>query len=149
VRPWAFSHADEVRFADLDTLAHLNNVAFLVFVETARVTYVRAATPSGESPLPPGVGFVIAEQRINYRSPAYLGDRIDTFLRPDDLGRTSFGIEFEMRVGERVIADGGVTMVCWDRATERPTPLPDALRERFAADGARERTAPPSRLTKL
>ena len=33
---WAFTHSDEVRFSDLDVLGHLNNVAFLVFVESAR-----------------------------------------------------------------------------------------------------------------
>ena len=32
-----FSHADEVRFSDLDINGHLNNVAFLEFLESARV----------------------------------------------------------------------------------------------------------------
>ena len=36
---WPFSHRDEIRFADLDTQGHLNNVAFLVFVESARIAY--------------------------------------------------------------------------------------------------------------
>jgi acyl-CoA thioester hydrolase len=144
--PWAFSHADEVRFADLDVMAHLNNVAFLVFVESARVAYMRAMLP-GRDPAPPsGFGVMIAETKIRYRSPGYLGELIETFLRPDDLGRTSFRLDFEMRVGERVLADGYGVMVLWDRAAERPAPLPQELRERLARDGARERG---DRLTKL
>ena len=37
---WPFSFTDEVRFADLDAMGHLNNVAFLAFFESARVAYV-------------------------------------------------------------------------------------------------------------
>jgi len=148
---WVFCHSDEVRFSDLDVMGHLNNVAFLVFVESARVAYFRSGAPAGEIGLPPGHGILIAEQKISYRLPGHLGDRIDTFLRPDDLGRTSFRIEFEMRVGSRVIADGYSIMVYYDRAAARPQPLPEPLRARLVADGAREREAPSARapLTKL
>ncbi len=145
-RPWAFSHVDEVRFSDLDVMGHLNNVAFLVFVESARVAYLRSIVPANNPALTTSFGVMVAEARISYRSPGQLGDRIETVVRPDDLGRTSFRIEFEMRVGARVIADGYGVLVLWDRIASRPMPLPATLRERLAADGARERSAP---LTKL
>ena len=143
-RPWAFSHADEVRFSDLDVMAHLNNVAFLVFVESARVAYMRSLLPGHNPTLPASFGVMIAETKISYRSPGYLGERIETFLRSDDLGRTSFRVDFEMRVGERLIADGYGVMVLWDRAAARPAPLPETLRERLARDGARPRAATPT-----
>ena len=146
---WVFNHSDEVRFSDLDTLGHLNNVAFLVFVESARVAYFRSRVPAHDPALPSSYGILIAETKITYRSPGHLGERIDTFLRPDDLGRTSFRTDFEMRVGERVIADGYAVLVLYDRDAGRPAPLPSALRKRLVADGARERGRPPSPLTKL
>jgi acyl-CoA thioester hydrolase len=148
-RPWAFSHADEVRFSDLDVMAHLNNVAFLVFVESARVAYVRSLLPGHDPTLPTSFGVMIAETKIRYRSPGYLGERIETLLRPEDLGRTSFRIDFEMRVGERLIADGYGVMVLWDRAAARPAPLPEMLRELLEQDGARPRAAAATPLTKL
>jgi len=138
--PWPFSHSDEVRFSDLDMLGHLNNVAFLVFLESARVAYVRTRLPSGEPLIPAGFGVVVAETGISYRSPGQLGERIETLLRPDEVGRSSFRLDFEMRVGERVIADGHSIMVFYDRAAERPAPLPALLRARLLADGARERS---------
>ena len=46
-----------------------------------------------------------------------------------------------MRVGERLIADGYSVQVIYDRDERRPMPIPPALRERLAADGARERAA--------
>ena len=54
-------------------------------------------------------------------------------LRPDALGRTSFRTDFEMRVGERLLADGYSVLVIYDREARRPVPIPPALRERLAA----------------
>jgi len=146
---WVFSHSDEVRFSDLDVLGHLNNVAFLVFVESARVAYVRDRLAAHHPASRTSYGVVIAETKITYRAPGHLGERIDTYLRPEDVGRTSFRVEFEMRVGERVLADGYAVMVLFDRAEQRPAPLPDILRERLLADGATERTPAAGPLTKL
>lgn len=39
VWPWAM--ADKVRFAELDPLNHVNNVAYLTWFESARVTYFK------------------------------------------------------------------------------------------------------------
>ena len=66
-------------------------------------------------------------------------ERIDTLLRPTTLGRSSFRCEFEMRVGERVLADGYAVMVTYDHAAARSMPIPGPLRERLLADGARQR----------
>jgi acyl-CoA thioester hydrolase len=148
-RPWPFSHSDEVRFSDLDVLEHLNNVAFLVFLESTRVAYVRSRVPAGQPLIPAGHGMVVAETLINYRSPGHLGDRIDTLLRPDEVGRSSFRVEFEMRVGERVIADGHSVMVYYNRDAGRPAPLPEPMRRRLIEDGAVERPAAAAALTKL
>ena len=137
-----FTHSDEVRFSDLDINGHLNNVAFLEFLESARVAYIGQLYPQGD-PWRTSFGVLIAELKISYRSPGYFGERIDTTLRPDALGRTSFRTDFEMRVGERLIADGYSVQVIYDREERRPTPIPAALRERLAADGARERPPTP------
>ena len=137
-----FTHSDEVRFSDLDVNGHLNNVAFLEFLESARVTYISQIYPQ-DVPWRTSFGILIAEAKISYRSPGYFGERIDTTLRPDAVGRTSFRTDFEMRVGERLIADGYSVQVIYDRDERRPMPIPAALRERLAADGARERPPAP------
>jgi len=140
--PWPFTHSDEVRFADLDVMGHLNNVAFMVQFESARVAYMRALVPTHDVADPDGFGVMIAEVKIAYRAPGYYGDRVDVRVRPTTLGRTSLRLDFEMAVGERRIADGYGVMVLWDRQAERPLPIPAALRERLIADGATPRDAP-------
>ena len=133
---WPFSHADAVRFDDLDTQGHLNNVAFLVFFESARIAYFCSVVPGHDPGLAGEFGFMVAETKISYRSPGRYADQIDTLLRPTWLGRSSFGCEFEMRVGERLLADGYAAMVTYDHAAGRPVPIPLELRERLLADGA-------------
>ena len=135
---WPFSHTDEVRFSDLDVNGHLNNVAFLQFIESARVAYIGRLYPQGD-PWRTSFGILIAEAKIAYRAPGYYGERIETFLRPDALGRTSFRTDFEMRVGERLLAEGYSVQVIYDREARQPTPIPAELRAQLAADGARDR----------
>jgi acyl-CoA thioester hydrolase len=136
---WPFTYSDEIRFSDLDVMGHLNNVAFLVFVESARVAYLRSLVPEHDPTSSSDFGVLVAEAKVSYRAPGRFGERVDTHLRPDDLGRTSFRSVFEMRVGERVLADGYAVMVVCDRATWRPVPIPEGLRELLEADGARPR----------
>ena len=39
--PWPMAIADRVRFAELDPLNHVNNVAYLIWFESARVAYFK------------------------------------------------------------------------------------------------------------
>jgi acyl-CoA thioester hydrolase len=145
---WPYTHSDEIRFADLDVMGHLNNVAFMVQFESARVGYMRALVPSHDVADADGFGVMIAEVTIAYRSPGFFGERVDTRVRPGWLGRTSLLLEFEMAVGERLIADGHGVMVLWDRRAERPLAIPVELRERLIADGATPRERGSGALTK-
>jgi acyl-CoA thioester hydrolase len=133
---WPFSFTDEVRFADLDAMGHLNNVAFLAFLESARVAYVVSAEPAHDPGETSDFGFIVAEIMIAYRSPSRYGEQIETRLRPKTVGRSSFRIEFEMRVGERLVAEGHDVTVAYDQVAAKPVPIPAVLRDRLLADGA-------------
>ena len=39
---WPFVQPDRVPYADLDTMRHLNNVAFVRFFESARIAFMQA-----------------------------------------------------------------------------------------------------------
>jgi acyl-CoA thioester hydrolase len=137
---WPFSFSDEIRFADLDTQGHLNNVSFLVFVESARIDYALSVTREHPELRPSAsFSFMVAEVKISYRSPGHFGERIETRLRPSVLGRSSFHMDFEMRAGERVLADGYSVLVAYDPIAGHPIAVPEPLRERLLADGATAR----------
>ena len=50
--------------------------------------------------------------------------------------RSSFRVEFEMRVGTRLAAEGYGVLVGFDYARQQAAQLPDALRETLEAEAA-------------
>ena len=129
-----FGVVERVRFGDLDAMRHLNNVVFLRYFETARISYLRHLVPEHDPANPEGEGFglIFAECHINYRAPAHYNELIRTWIRPIELKRSSVKLGFEMRVEEsdRLVAEGWGTLVGYDYAAGSAHPIPDAFRER-------------------
>ncbi len=132
-RGYAFTHVERVRFGDLDAMRHLNNVVFLRYFETARIGYIRTLLPEHDPSHPEaGFGLIFAECHINYRSPGQFDEVVAIDLRVADVRRSSFKVEFRMRVEERLLAEGYGTLVGFDYATQRSQPLPDDLAHRLS-----------------
>jgi acyl-CoA thioester hydrolase len=129
-----FSHVERVRFGDLDAMQHMNNVEFLRFFETARIEYLKTLCPEHEPTRREQFGFIFAECRIAYRSPAFYDERIRTEIRPGRIGRSSLHLDFEMRAeGEdRLVAEGHGVLVGYDYEAGCSRPLPDDLRDRLS-----------------
>ena len=128
-----FSMVQKVRFGDLDAMQHMNNVEFLRYFETARIEYLGQISPEHVPTSRSAFGFIFAEAHILYRSPAFYGDEIRTFVWPAELKRSSLRLGFEMRVDadDRVVAEGWGTLVGYDYEGGRTQPIPDELRERI------------------
>jgi acyl-CoA thioester hydrolase len=123
----SFVHAEHIRFGHLDAMRHLNNVEFLRFFETARIEYLRSVIPGHNPADPDDFGLIFAECHINYRSPGHYGELLEITIRPTDIKRSSFRMAFEMRVGERLLADGWGALVGYDYGAAKPSPLPDRV----------------------
>ncbi|MEO5939599.1 MAG: thioesterase family protein [Candidatus Limnocylindrales bacterium] len=128
-----------VRFADTDAMGHVNNAAYLTYVEIARIDWWMART--GE-PLERGPGrdqgLILAEAEIVFRSPVFFGDTVVIETRPSRLGRTSVGLEHRLTASRdggpsRLAAICRSVLVRYDYATERPVPWPPGLIERIEA----------------
>lgn len=132
---WPFSHVEAVRYADLDTMRHVNNVAFVRFFETARIAFMAHVFPEHDPTDPADFPAVLAEVHFRYRAPAHFGEEIRTRVRPADLRRSSFATPFEMRSERdgRLLADGHGVYVGYDYVAERALPLSPRLRERLEA----------------
>ena len=126
---WPYTHVERIRFGDLDAMRHLNNVVFLRYFETARIGYIREPMPGHDPAHPEGnFGLIFAECQIFYRSPGQFDEEVAIDLRVADVRRSSFRVEFRMRAGERLLADGYGTLVGYDYEHQRATPLPEGLR---------------------
>ena len=69
---WPYSFRDRIRYGDLDTNAHLNNVAVHQFFESARVAYMRGLFPEID-PMgrAGGFGMIFAETHVRFASPGF------------------------------------------------------------------------------
>jgi acyl-CoA thioester hydrolase len=134
----SYTHTERVRFGDLDAMRHLNNVVFLRYFETARIAYLREIVP-GHDPANPEqdeFGVIFAECHINYRSPVVFDEVVDVKCSIGHVKRSAFRVEFEMRVGTRLAAEGYGVLVGFDYTTQQAAALPDALREKLEAEAA-------------
>ena len=131
-----FVHTERVRFGDLDAMRHLNNVVFLRYFETARIAFMRELNPTHSPANPEGeaFGLIFAECHINYRSPVHFDESLEVHCGIADVRRSSFKVTFEMKVGDRLAAEGEGVLVGFDYAQGRAQPLPEALSARLLVE---------------
>ena len=127
-RPLVFRMPLELRWRDLDAFDHVNNSNFLTYLEEARIRWFATFKHEwvNEAMMP-----LLAAVQINYRMPIPYPADVVVELYADKLGNTSctVGHRIASADGTTLYADGHVVMVWIDRASGRPIPLPDAVRE--------------------
>ena len=128
-----FTWADEIRFRDLDALAHVNNGSYLVYLESARLAWWLHVTR--RPPGIPALDMMLASVALDFRSPLFWGESVEVGVRCAAMGRTSFEMEFQVRdaVSGRVAADGRKVCVYYDFAAGKSLPLTEELRAMIRA----------------
>jgi acyl-CoA thioester hydrolase len=119
--------AVQMRFADLDALGHVNNVAFFTLMETARFRYLDAVRGT--------LGRVlVARAECDYRSEIRRSVRtVDVEVFAESVGRTSVVLRHELTVEGRPVGTGRVVLVKVDDA-HRPVPVTDEERRRLLGE---------------
>ena len=136
---WRFSFRDQIRYGDLDTNAHLNNVAYHQFFESARVAYMRELFPDIDPLGRAGeLGMIFAETHVRFASPGFYEEDVRVDVKPTELRRSSVKMAFQMvcEADGRLLAEGWGTLVGYDYTANRSAPFPDAMVERLRAEGA-------------
>jgi len=117
--------------SDIDNMQHVNNVAYLRWVQDVAVSHWRAlATPAEQQE----VLWVVVRHEIDYKCPAVLGDEVLAktwvgparglkFLRHTELCRSTDGT---------LLAKALSTWCPVNAITKRPTLVSDEVRRRFS-----------------
>jgi acyl-CoA thioester hydrolase len=135
----SFSFRDQIRYGDLDTNGHLNNVAYHQFFESARVAYVHSLFPDidplGRSD---AFGMIFAETHVRFASPGFYEEVLRVDVTVAEVRRSSVKLAFAMvcEADERLVAEGWGTLVGYDYAQGRAAPLPEAVAQRLRAEAA-------------
>jgi acyl-CoA thioester hydrolase len=117
------------RWMDNDVYGHVNNVVYYSYFDTVVNQYLieKGALDIGSSPV---IGLVV-ETACQYFRPMVFPDTIHAGLRVGQLGRSSVRYEIGIFRNDEAsaAAQGHFVHVYVDRASLRPTPLPQALRQ--------------------
>src|SRR6266513_674100 len=112
----------QIRFRDLDPLAHVNNTVYFTYFEEARSYYFDQ------------LDTWVKERTCTYELPLIRGDQVEVGVRVVKVGRTSFIMEHQIRdmsEHERIFATGKSVMVWCNYQNGRPHPVPPSLRNAF------------------
>lgn len=140
-----FVHPVELRFSDLDAMGHVNNAAYLTYLESARLAWWMKVTGSDDLA---ELRMILARTEIDYRSPTGFGDRPVVGVRCASLRRSSFVLEFRIEEArsERLLAEARKVLVHYDYATRTSSLLSGELRRQILVQDpdARELPAGPA-----
>ena len=115
-----------LRWSDLDAFNHVNNARYLTFIEQARIEWFESLD---EPWITEGSAPVIASATLHFRSPIEYPASIFVELSCEKLGNTSVTIGHRIVAGDGTLhCDGSVVAVWIERASGRPTPLPEGVR---------------------
>lgn len=119
----------QIRWADLDAFKHINNAAYLVYMQEARADFTWfARIARGEEPLL--ADMVVARAEVDYLSPIHqTGTTLDVEIYVEKISNSSFVMVYEMSQGGTLRARGKTVQVGVDMETEKARRLRDSERE--------------------
>jgi acyl-CoA thioester hydrolase len=129
--PEPFELAIQVTSADIDELGHVNNVTYLRWVQDVAVAHWKAVAPAEDQA---HLLWIVLRHEIDYKHPAYLGDRI---LATTWVGAAT-RIKFErhtaiLRANDRSLLAKARTVWCpIDARTGKPTSVSTGVRACFS-----------------
>lgn len=121
-----------VSFADIDELGHANNVVYLRWMQEAATAHWEAAA---DRELRNQVAWVVVRHEIDYKAPAFEGDRLVVRTWVGEVTGATWERFLEIRNlnGERLLARGRSVYAALDRVTGRPRRVDARLQEPFLA----------------
>ena len=110
----------QVRWGDMDALAHVNNVAYVQYLEQARVRLIE----SGGFGDPLDIRVVVARHEVDYVAPlTYRAEPVLCDIWVSDIRRRSFRLEYVVRDEERTYVRAATVMVGYDAEAGRSRDL--------------------------
>jgi acyl-CoA thioester hydrolase len=121
-----FERVVDVRWRDIDALAHVNHAVFLTYLEEARDAFY--AQMIGSEPV-----YVVVRLEVNLRAEVRYADRrVTVRVEVVQLGTTSLTTrETILTPSGEVAADARVVTVRWDADSHKPVPFTEAERARL------------------
>jgi acyl-CoA thioester hydrolase len=127
----AFEISITVEPEDIDENGHVNNVTYLRWVQDVATAHWRATAPAADQEK---LVWVVLRHEIDYRHPAFLGQRLTARTWVGSATRVRFDRHTEIvRAGDRTVLAAARTVWCpIDVRTRRPTAVSAEVRASFS-----------------
>ena len=121
-----------VYYEDTDAGGIVYYANYLKFAERARTEYLRHIGFSQDELLKnQGVGFVVRECHVRYKTPAKLDDALNITCKVTEMKGASLKMEQKLYRGETILAEVEVSLVFLSIQTMRPTKIPQEITSIF------------------
>ena len=130
---WPIELEIDVAWGDMDSFAHVNNVVYLRWFESARIRLFEATGVLARMETE-RVGPILARTSCDYLQPVAYPDTVTVRTRCTRLGNSSFDMAYEVVSSAlgKVCATGDAVIVMVDYNTGRSAQLGEALRAKLA-----------------
>ncbi len=117
-----------VRWGDMDALGHVNNAAYMTYLESARIAFFERwgwRFPGEQGGIP-----VVVSQTFNYRQQVTYPARLEIGVRCTEVRHRSFILAYGVfhEGGETPVGDGWTVLAWVESGGGRAVSVPDDLR---------------------
>lgn len=120
-----FSFPVRIYYEDTDAGGIVYYANYLKYAERARTEFLRHLGINQEEMLKDrGMGFVVRDCHISYKSPAKLDDALNITCKVTELKGVSLKMEQKLYRGETVLSEIEITLVFLSLPAMRPTKIP-------------------------
>ena len=128
---YAFAHAVRTRFAETDAMGVVHHASYLLYLEEARVAWLRSLGNPYVEMRAGGIDIAVLHVEVSYVRAVRFDEVVEISLRPAELRRATFGIEYLLTVDGEPRATARSRHGCVDaqgRAARMPPSLAGLLR---------------------
>jgi acyl-CoA thioester hydrolase len=121
-----------IQWGDQDAFGHVNGVVYFRWFETARVAYLNQSG-LGHLMSQAGTGPILASIKCDYRRQLKHPDTIEVSASITEIGKSSMKMQHVLfsQAQQAVAAEAESTVVMFDYASQRPTRVPDDVRQQI------------------
>lgn len=132
-KKFIFSTNYTVRISDVNYGGHVGNDAILTIMQEGRLALLKAMGIKDELSIDEGVGIIVADAVVIYKSEGFHGDELEIKIAVDDFNKFGFDMYYQLIniKSEKEVARGKTGIVCLNYQEKKITPIPAKFEEKL------------------
>ena len=120
-------HIQPVAWGDMDAFAHVNNVLYYRYMESARIRYMDELNVFQHE-----VYTVVASNQCKYIRPVFYPDQLKIGVRVEEMRNSAIRMSYLLYSEQQqaIVALGEAVIVCVDKENMLKMPIPEIIRQK-------------------